>query len=136
MLDSLKDKFYLTVNKKSLLVWREMVWFYTLLFLVWGAYRLFFRMPVWIEEAVFKAIVFGVPVFLMARKKKWTLESLGITSNNFFQSVYLGLGLGVILGFVGQLGNVIRHGTLVFSDFGMSSEQIGGFLVLSLVTAF
>jgi len=48
----------------------------------------------------------------------------------------LGLGLGVILGFVGQLGNVIRHGTLIFEGYGITSEALGGFIVLSLVTAF
>ena len=133
---SLKDRLFLIKEKKHLVVWREMAWFYVLLIMLWGIYRLFFRFPILIEEVFFKALVFGLPVWWLARRNKWSLKSIGISGDGFFQSVYLGLGLGVILGFLGQLGNVIRHGTLVFEDFGLTSEMMGGFIILSLVTAF
>lgn len=135
MNEKFRDQWFWWKEKKQMLVWREVLWVFSFLFLVWGTYRLFFRLPLWVEEVVLKAIVFGGPVWWVARKKGIGLKELGITSENFFTSVYLGLGLGVILGFVGQLGNLIRHGTVFFEDFGLTSEMMGGFIILSLVTA-
>lgn len=136
MLKSLKQELYIFKEKKRMVVWREVLWLYTFLFMVWGAYRLFFRMPVWFEEVFIKALVFGLPVVYLAKKNKWSVRDLGIKGDKFFQSVYLGLGLGVILGFAGQIGNIIRHGTLVFENYGLNSETIGTFMILALVTAF
>jgi membrane protease YdiL (CAAX protease family) len=42
----------------------------------------------------------------------------------------------VILGFFGQLGNIVRYGSLQLQIHGMTSEAVGGFLILTLITAF
>jgi membrane protease YdiL (CAAX protease family) len=91
---------------------------------------------VWVEEGLFKAIVFGLPVVWLVRKEGLGWRDLGISGDNFFVSVYLGLALGVVLGLVGQVGNVMRYGILQIQSQGLTSEMLGGFLILSLVTAF
>jgi len=134
----LLDRWYFIRAKKKLAIWHRSLGLYAFVFILWGLYRLLFRFPVWIEETFFKAIVFGLPVFVVlykTKKKPWSF--LGMTTKNLFEAVYLGLGLGLLLGFVGQLGNFIRHqGSLVYSDFGLTASNIGAFLILALITAF
>jgi membrane protease YdiL (CAAX protease family) len=91
---------------------------------------------VFVEETVIKGLLFSLPFFLLPIQDKNPMKALGITSNNFFQSVYLGIILGLILGLVGQAGNFIRHQTILFSGFNVTSANIGAFLILSLITAF
>jgi membrane protease YdiL (CAAX protease family) len=132
------DRFYLVKEHKRLEAWHRIVGVYTFIFISWGIYRLLFRFPVWLEEAGFKALVFGIPVFYMVlTREKQKLDSLGITITNLFESVYLGLGLGILLGFFGQVGNFLKNsGSLELSSFGLSLENIGAFLVLAFITAW
>lgn len=104
--------------------------------LVWGIYRMLFRFPVWFEEGILKAWVFGLPVWWQARKHGWQITHLGISGDKLFGATYMGLLVGILLGMIGQLGNIIRHGGLFWSAYGLTSETIGAFIILSLVTAF
>jgi hypothetical protein len=106
------------------------------LFLVWAGYRFLFHNTVLIEEIFIKGIIFSLPLFLFPILEKNKMSSLGITGMNFFQSVYLGITLGLILGFAGQIGNVMRHHTMLFSSNNLTAANIGAFLILSLITAF
>ncbi len=115
---------------------REGLLLYFLVLVGWGLYRLLFRLPVVIEEVGLKAIVFGLPVLLIARKRQWKGKDLGLTGNNLTASVYLGVLLGIFLGLAGNLGNLIRHQGIQLSAYGLTSESVGGFLILSMVTAF
>jgi hypothetical protein len=121
---------------QKLLSLREVILLYLVILLLWGLYRLLFRLPVWFEEVVLKAVVFGIPVYLTSRRHQWNWKDLGITGTNLSASVYMGIFLGVMLGIVGNIGNIIRHGGLALAPFGLSSETMGGFLILSLITAF
>ena len=116
--------------------WEKLLLLYSSLLALWTFYRIFFQTSVWIEEVVIKGILFTLPLFIIPIKEKNPFKALGITSVNFFQSVYLGISLGLILGLVGQAGNFIRHQTLLFSNFTVTSANIGAFLILSLITAF
>lgn len=137
MWNSLLDRIYIRREGKHLAIWREILLVYVLIFLVWGLYRMLFRMPVWFEELVLKGLVFGVPVFWVSIKKLgWKLKDLGMTGDNLASATYMGLVLGILLGLFGQLGNIVRYGGLRLSAFGLTSESIGAFLILSLVTAF
>lgn len=137
MLQGLRQQWFLWKEHKHLLVWRQVMRVYAVVFVVWAMYRLLFRLPVVIEEVVLKGIVFGGPVlWLVLKQNGWTLRKLGMHTEKLFESVYLGLSLGMVLGLVGQIANVLRYGQLSLSGFGVTSESIGSFLLLGLVTAF
>ena len=63
--------------------------------IVWMVYR-YFRFSEWTDEFVFKPLVLVAPVIWYVVKKKRRLESIGLTLNNFYTSLYIGLGFGFI----------------------------------------
>lgn len=108
---------------------------YGVVVVIWSIYRLFFHTSVWLEETVIKGLIFGLPLLLLpvpASVKK----QFGISTTNFFSSVYIGIGLGIVLGLIGQIGNLLRHQQFVFQDYGLTSGALGAFLILALITAF
>jgi membrane protease YdiL (CAAX protease family) len=106
--------------------------------MVWGAYRLLSPLPVWIEEIFVKGIVFGLPVFwLVFVKEKEDFASLGIGMKNFYRSVALGLGLGVLFWTIGQLSNWLRFRELLsFHEVLPVPIEFGSFLLLAFFTAW
>ncbi len=110
---------------------------YSGLLAVWAAYRYFVHTSIWIEEIIIKGIIFSLPLFLFPLPGKNKLETIGISRKNFFSSVYMGILIGLLLGFAGEIGNFLRHNTLLFSAFGLdTSGKLGAFLILSLITGF
>jgi len=110
---------------------------YSGLLIVWAAYRYFFHLSIWIEEIVIKGLIFSLPLFLFPLPGKNMLETIGISRKNFFSSVYMGVLIGMLLGFAGEIGNFLRHNALLFSAFGLdTSGKLGAFLILSLITGF
>lgn len=110
---------------------------YSGLLVVWTTYRYLFHLPIWTEEIVIKGLLFSLPLFIfpLPEKSKW--ETIGFSRKNLFPSVYMGILIGLLLGFAGEIGNFLRHNTLRFSTFGLnSSGELGAFLILSLITAF
>lgn len=116
---------------------REVLGVFAGIFIVWGLYRLLFRLPVFYEEVILKAVVFGGPVGWLAKTKlKWQWHDLGISAKRLFPSVYMGLFLGILMGLLGQVGNLVRYGKLNFFSGGLGADEVGQFVILSLVTAF
>jgi hypothetical protein len=116
--------------------WRELILVYVVILYIWGLYRLLFRLPVWVEEILLKGLVFGGPVYYVYKRYQWRLIDMGVTGINLAPSVYLGVFLGIMMGLVGNVGNIIRHGALLLSDQGVTTAGLGGFIILSLLTAF
>jgi len=105
-------------------------------FIVWTCIRLFTHASVLLEETLIKGAVFSVPLLLFPVFNKGKAMPLGISGDNFFNSVYAGIILGLVLGLAGQAGNLVRHHSIIFSANSLTSANIGAFLILSLVTAF
>lgn len=107
--------------------------------LVWSLYRYFVRgMPEWADEFIAKPIVFVLPVlYYVFKKEKRTWESLGVTGKNFFNSIYIGLGFGLVFALEGIAANTLKYGELkivpiaALQQYGMVS-----LLVFSVATAF
>ena len=87
------------------------------LLVVWGFYRLLFKLPEEIEELVTKPIIWLIPVIYFVRKEKDTLQSIGITLKKLFPSIYLSLGLGLL--FLGEslLVNYLKYKNFSFGAF-------------------
>jgi len=85
------------------------------LLIVWGFYRLIFKLPEEIEELLVKPIVWLVPVFVLVVRERRGLESVGITLRNLFPSVYFALGLGAIFVIEALILNYLKYGGLNFA---------------------
>lgn len=111
------------------------IWAWILL--TWSLYRYFLKLPEWADEFIFKPIVFVAPVIWYVRKKeKESLVTLGLTKRNFFTSVYIGLGFGVVFALEGLAAHAIKYGKLDVTPIA-AFQQYGFFLIiLSLATAF
>jgi membrane protease YdiL (CAAX protease family) len=109
---------------------------YGLIFCAWLLYRALFHASIWLEEIVIKGIVFSLPFWLLPITGKDAIKTIGISLNNFFQSVYFGITIGMILGLAGQVGNFVRYNAIKLSTYGLESGKIGAFLILSLITAW
>lgn len=81
--------------------------------LLWSLYRYFLHLPEWVDEFIFKPLMFVLPVLLYVRnKEKRPLSSLGITGKNFFNSFYIGLGFGLVFALEGMVVNTMKYGRL------------------------
>lgn len=124
----------MAIKKASLSsVFRMWAW----ILLAWSLYRYFFKLPEWADEFIFKPLVFVVPVVWYVRnKEKQSLATLGLTWRNFFTSVYIGLGFGVVFALEGLVAHAIKYGKLDVNPIA-AFQQYGFFLIiLSLATAF
>ncbi|OGM21730.1 hypothetical protein A2863_04610 [Candidatus Woesebacteria bacterium RIFCSPHIGHO2_01_FULL_38_9b] len=93
----------------------------TYLIIVWGFYRILFKLPEEVEELVIKPFIWLIPVFWLIHKEKVGLGSLGITFRNLFQSIYLSLSLGILFALEGLVINYVKYGGIEFSaNIGMT----------------
>ncbi|OGG12030.1 hypothetical protein A2Z00_03285 [Candidatus Gottesmanbacteria bacterium RBG_13_45_10] len=94
-------------------------------------------MPEWVDEFISKPIVFVLPVlWYVLKKEKDTLESIGLTLKNFFPSVYIGLGFGMVFAVEGLLAHIIKYQKFDVTPI-TAFQQYGFFLlILSVATAF
>lgn len=106
--------------------------------LAWGLYRYSVRLPEWTDEFFFKPLIFVLPVFVYVfTKEKRNLESLGLTGKKFVNSVYIGLGFGMMFALEGILSNSIKNGTLTIRPIAALAENgLVPLLIISLATAF
>jgi membrane protease YdiL (CAAX protease family) len=105
------------------------------LLVVWGFYRLIFRLPEEIEELFIKPVVWLLPVFYFLRKEGKGISSLGFTLKNLFPAVYFSLGLGFIFIFESLLINYLKYGSFNFAT-NIGDKPFFTALFLSFATAF
>lgn len=123
-------------HKRQLLDLHRVLAVYTLIFLVWGVYRLTLPLPVAIEEVFVKGLVFGVPVFyVILVKEKQSLESLGMTTKGLVKALYFGVGFGVSLALMANLMVLVRGGVFDLIP-RVGGKEFGDLMILGLVTAF
>lgn len=103
--------------------------------IVWGFYRVLFKLPDDVEELILKPIIWLVPIFFILKKEGLRPSSLGITLKNLFPAVYLSLGLGAIFAIEAIFLNFLKYKTF---NFGANIGE-GGLmfsLLISFATAF
>ncbi|MBI3577282.1 CPBP family intramembrane metalloprotease [Candidatus Gottesmanbacteria bacterium] len=104
----------------------------------WSLYRYFLKLPEWVDEFIAKPLVFVGPVlWYVVNKEKKRLESVGLTTKNFFPSLYAGIGLGFLFALEGIVANAIKYGKLNIVPIA-ALQQYGliALLLLSVATAF
>ncbi len=118
----------------KVLVLKNVISYFTFLLIAWGFYRLLFQLPEEIEELIIKPVVWLLPVIYLTWKEKGGLESLGITFNNLFPSIYLALGLGAFFVIEALIINYVKYGGLNFGA-NLGSLPFATSLGLSFATA-
>lgn len=73
-------------------------------------YRGLFNLPVWFDEIVAKAFIFGLPVLVYAVASRQKSLSFGMEPGRFWLGAYLGLALGGSFGFVAMLASAVKTG--------------------------
>lgn len=107
----------------------------TFLFLFWGFYRFLFKLPDQIEELIVKPLVWLVPVFYFNNLEKLSIESLGFTFKNLFNSIYFAIGLGTLFVIEAVFTNFMKYGYFNFgANIGDLPVMVS--LGLSFATAF
>lgn len=115
---------------------RRVFGFFGYLLVVWGFYRLIFKLPDEVEELILKPLLWLVPTFwLVFFVEKRGFQSIGWTVRNLFQGVYLGTGMGMIFVLGGFLVNFVKYGQVNFAAFQGFSPLFVGAIGLSLATA-
>jgi hypothetical protein len=104
------------------------------LLIVWGFYRMLFRLPEEVEELFIKPALWLIPVIYLVRKEKVGFDSIGITAKKLFPSIYLALALGVIFALEGVIINFVKYEGIDFSA-NIGQRALLASLGLSFATA-
>ncbi len=99
-------------------------------------YRAFFQFPVWFDEIIAKAFLFGLPFFLYALLNREKLPSLKMTLKRFWLGAYLGLALGGALGFVAMLASALKTGGQILIPNLFFASDFWWTFFLALATAW
>ncbi len=105
------------------------------LLVIWVAYRAMVAMPVWFDEGVAKALVFGLPVFWFAARSKFVANELGLDPRRMLPGLYLGLAVGGLYGFMGILTEVVGGRQVVAGNL-FGTDQFWWLAFLALLTAW
>lgn len=108
---------------------------YLIIFVLWGLYRLIFRLPEDIEEIVLKPILWLGPTFYIVFKiERKGLASLGYSAKHFGSDFLKGLIFGVSFIVVGLSLNYLRFGRLSTQSLPMKEIFLPS-LLLAFITA-
>lgn len=109
---------------------------FTYLLIVWGLYRILFRLPDEIEELFIKPVIWLIPVlYFTLVKEKESLESIGVTFKNLFPAVYFAIALGALFGVVAMVLNFIKYGGTFNFGANLGSLPLLSSVGLSFATA-
>jgi len=105
------------------------------LFFIWLAYRALFPLPVWFDEGVAKALVFGVPVVFFASSSHFISKEMGLDQEQFFPGLFLGLAVGGLYGFTGLFLEVFAGREIIAAPY-FATSQFWWFAFLAILTAW
>ncbi|KKR63318.1 hypothetical protein A2210_01370 [Candidatus Woesebacteria bacterium RIFOXYA1_FULL_40_18] len=105
------------------------------LLVVWGFYRLLFKLPDNIEEIFIKPVIWLFPVLILLRIERAGISSIGITLNNLFPSIYFVLGLGAIFVIEAVIINFVKYGGGLNFGANVGSSALFTSLGISFITA-
>lgn len=108
---------------------------YLFIFIVWGLYRLIFRLPENVEEIILKPLIWLVPTFYIVFKiEKRGMDSLGYTSKKFTKAIGRGIAFSTIFFIIGLCLNYLKYGRFSFDNLP-AKEVFWPALFLSFITS-
>lgn len=99
-------------------------------------YRAFFNLPVWFDEVVAKAMIFGLPFLAYVLISRKSVASFGMEPRKFWLGAYLGLALGGSFGFVALLASAVKTGGQVLIPNLFFASDFWWTFFLALATAW
>ncbi len=105
------------------------------LFFLWLGYRTFFPLPVWFDEGVAKALIFGVPVVFFASSSHFISKEIGLDQEQLFPGLFLGLAVGGLYGFAGLFLEVFAGREIVAAPY-FATPDFWWLGFLALLTAW
>ncbi len=102
------------------------------LLLIWGLYRWQSGFPEYLDELVFKPLLWLLPIwYLVVKVEKQSLKSLGLVWHKPFKNALLGLGISLFIWFEYILVFIVKK-----ADFNFNPQNIsaGFWLLAFLVT--
>lgn len=115
-------------------IFKDVVVYASYLVVIWGFYRLFFKLPDTVEEVFVKPVIWLVPLFVLLKREKANISSLGISLKNLFPSLYMSIGLGFLFIALAVLANYMKYKGLNFAA-NIGSLPFFTALAVSLITA-
>lgn len=103
--------------------------------IVWGFYRLIFKLPDEVEELFVKPVIWLLPILFILKKEKLNFKSLGFNFEKFFPVIYSIFGLGVIFVIEALIVNYMKYGIFSFGA-NIGTLPFTSAIGLSFATAF
>lgn len=111
--------------------------FVVFLFVVWGGYRFLTRNNEWMDELIFKPLIWVLPVLYIVKKiEKKSVETVGLTKKFLFRNLYIGWGVGALFAFEGIVTNAFKYGGVSFAPESFKPMELMSLILISLFTAF
>ncbi|HCM38089.1 MAG: hypothetical protein UV61_C0009G0051 [Candidatus Gottesmanbacteria bacterium GW2011_GWB1_43_11] len=101
--------------------------------ILWSLYRVYVKLPEWMDEFIFKPLIFLGPVLLVLKSEHKSLTSIGLAGGKFFRDIYLGLGFGMLFAVEGVVINAVKYGRFSFAPL---VPVTGANLLLTVMLAF
>lgn len=116
---------------------------YAIVLFAWGVYRFFYQLSEPLDEFITKPLIFLGPVFwYLSKYEKSNWRLLGFKSKHMShglsitKDIYLGVGLGMLLGAEGLIFNFIKYQGFNFKPVATATEfGLFGLILLSTATA-
>jgi len=118
-------------NKSSL---TGILTMYAVIFLLWTGYRIFFRLPEWVDEFVAKPILWISPLILF--QKKLLTQMVKSLKINVSYNILFGLSIGIVYFFLYILFVSYQFGLPTFNPMHFSFKGIYLQLIIALSTGF
>lgn len=99
-------------------------------------YRAFFQLPVWFDEIVAKAFLFGLPFLIYIFANRQNAAAVGMSPRRFWLGAYLGLALGGCFGFVAMVASALKTGGQILIPNLFFASDFWWIFFLALATAW
>lgn len=109
-----------------------------LILITWALYRAKVHLPEFLDELVFKPLVFVAPLlFYVEHFEQKGLKTIGLAKGKLKRDIVIGVICGLIFTFEGMVANSVKYGTFSFiPPNALSGFNLPFAILIALVAAF